>query len=126
MDGKQFYQYYLGQKFLLDNKLVVGTEVDIIPDCLPILRPLADMTEDECFSVLSNNYSFPVLPEGRTSERFISYRLHYGNRRSKIMHEFFPVAPRTPQATHFLIKQGFDVFGLIDKGLAVNALTLKN
>lgn len=141
MEIAEYLPYYIGQKArvkfegLKPNTWVITTSLlSVLNDpmvqdtqVVPILRPLATMTEDECFAAVSHNTRYRVLPE-MVSNRFVSYRLQYPARRSKIIHDYFPITPKTPAAFHYLLQRGFDLFGLIDAGLArdVNKSLIKN
>ena len=79
------------------------------------------MTEDEAFTALSLNTGMELIFESVSDERWINYRCRYNTgRRSKIMHDFFPVNPKSAEATRYLLSRGFDLFGLIDAELAIN------
>jgi hypothetical protein len=79
------------------------------------------MTDEEAFVLLGFNHSFPVLFEYISDgKRWVYYRLNYNGRRSKIKNDFFPVRPKTPDGVIKCLEYGFDLFGLIDAGLAIN------
>ena len=84
----------------------------------PILRPLSDLTEKECKRLLNDNLVFNfwygkdksgdyIYKEGYTSSIYRSYN---GMPYWMIQH---------------LLQWHFDVFGLIDEGLAIDINTLK-
>lgn len=84
----------------------------------PILRPLSDLTEKECKKLLNNDHIFNfwygkdkdgdyIYKEGYTSSIYRSYK---GMPYSMVQH---------------LFQWHFDVFGLIDEGLAIDINTLK-
>lgn len=82
----------------------------------PILRPLSDMSDDECW--YSQN-AFGHFVKG-TSEPYIQNRLHcikdsYTDFRNILPHQFA-----------WLLKQGFDLFGLIESGLAIDKTKIKD
>lgn len=75
----------------------------------PILRPLSDMTEDEF-------YEFKSFADNDCSKM-----IHIKNVKditTNLFHEF--------EASRFLLSKHFDLFGLIDSGLAVNAAEIKS
>ena len=74
-------------------------------DCKLLLRPLSDMTEDEGFA-LSDIMGF------FTPDNFIS-AIKSG---SKYVMDF----RLSFELTQYLLKQGFDLFGLIESGLAID------
>lgn len=66
----------------------------------PILRPLSDMTEEE------NNMGFEIMAK---------YDPEYKEENIKCNAEM----------TLYLLKQGFDIFGLIEAGLAIDKTKMK-
>jgi hypothetical protein len=68
----------------------------------PILRPLSSITEDE-----KNEASAFIEPTNQF-RLYSSGYTHYA------------------KCTHFLLSNGFDLFGLIEAGLAIDATTLTN
>jgi hypothetical protein len=80
----------------------------------PILRKVEDITDEECLMVHKIS---PFWAEG-TSEKYIRDRLYLISQR--IMHLHL-----TPQVFHYLLQQWFDLFGLVDAGLALDSKTIK-
>lgn len=71
----------------------------------PILRPLSDMTDKEAADIFNMD-----------DWLFI-------NQKKGITHLDFALPPQT---FIYLLKQGFDLFGLIESGQAIDATTLKH
>lgn len=77
-----------------------------------ILRPLSDMTEEEKQSyrrfmrAFSTNNILPVIKSG--------HLINEHHSRASV------------EATVWLLRQGFDLFGLIDAGLAIDAKEVEN
>lgn len=116
--------------------------------CKLILRCLSDMTEEEAFK-LAEIYSGAVLIKRTTGTVgnffyfFCEFRSGYkGTSETLIIHNgeawyqhYFEDMPRRRtgrrnivnqfEATHYLLKQGFDLFSLIENNLAIDAKTLK-
>ena len=68
-------------------------------DCKPILRPMNDMSNDEALECSIQQAKIREVPYPELSDW--AYRVDW------------------------MLKKGFDLFGLIDEGLAVNACELK-
>ena len=81
-----------------------GTQVQ------PILRRLEDMTEEEGNYII-NHYSFRSV-DMPLNERKFAIEI------AKRLTEQMDVA-------HYLLQQGFDLFGLLDSNQAIDAKTLK-
>lgn len=79
----------------------------------PILRRTEDITDEECISI---NKISPLFVAG-TSEKYINDRLY-------TIREYAIHQRHRPEVFHFLIKQSFDVFGLIESGQAIDAKTI--
>ncbi len=73
-----------------------------LDDVFPILRPLSDITEEEEVYDEEHHPNDDIYSGGK----WVSFN-HQGTR------------------TLWLLKQGFDLFGLIDAGLAIDKTTLK-
>lgn len=86
----------------------------------PYLRPLSSMKPEEGLAVLIYQSNYPVYLIG-CSDGFISYRLQYEKRLSKVYYKYFPVQPKKPQSFLYLLNQGFDLFNLIEDGEAIDA-----
>ena len=117
MKLQDYIHYYIGCQVLLpDNsrgKLfgISGAKVEVhlekgyfaalIAHVKPILRKLGDYEGNEL-----NEYNSLV---GRRTDGVHSVVIHYD----------------TPATFNWLLKKGFDLFGLIDAGLAIDSKTLK-
>lgn len=86
-----------GKPFLLESE----NEVTWTNSIKPILRKVGDYEVDEL-----NEYQTMV---GKRTDGVHSVVIHYD----------------TPETFHWLLKKGFDLFGLIDAGLAIDSKTLK-
>jgi hypothetical protein len=94
-----------------------------IKNIKPLLRPLDDMTEEEGYEVLRRQHSYDVMPtqgQYEVADRYLAYRLDYVHRNSKVFYQRRPVVPKTPEATRYLLSKGFDLFQLIESGLAID------
>lgn len=108
----------------------------------PILRPLSDMTEEEAIDIAIIMYGQPDSVKWRMEDKgnyFNVYRKHYAesftidkasgdiDRYSKgdggmdldvtLQHHFI---------TAYMLSKGFDLFGLIEAGLAIDKTKLSN
>lgn len=104
--------YVLGDEkpYLLKNDFACSWTDSI----KPILRLVGDMTDEECLMVHKIS---PFWAEG-TSEKYIMDRLYVI--RERIIHLHL-----IPEVFHYLLKQGYDLFKLIENGLAIDSKTLK-
>lgn len=127
MDSKNIKDYlhlYLGQQCRCYNHadregwletisctiiIEYGDEDSEIEGIVPILRPLSDMTEDEsrCFHSFGGRYSI-VNPKYAINQIFGANLFYEGDNGIQIAH-----------LTQHLLSKGFDLFGLIDAGLAI-------
>jgi hypothetical protein len=98
-----------------------------IEDIKLILRPLSDMTREEAEFI--NNGS--IMPDDELKE--YGYYNEYAEgcpAYQYIRYEDYGSVQRladqmgNPSAWHFLLKQGFDLFGLIEAGLAIDKTKL--
>lgn len=87
----------------------------------PILRPLSDMTEEEKVKVYlweyANNESGELVKNDSDRDFFVVKNEH-GMRCYVNLHHF------SAETTRKLLKAGFDLFGLIESGLAIDKTTL--
>ncbi len=100
---KDYLHLYLGCKVVFNEKLKAVITHKLLADNLvpkeklkPILRPLSDMTEDE-------DQEF----------EYIRYK------------KDLSIYEGTAMQTAYLLSKNFDLFGLIESGLAIDATTLK-
>lgn len=91
----------------------------------PMLRRLEDITEEE--QVFICHLHMPAGWKGvrllENSEDDWGMRILYDQETFKSL--YVRKDRLTPKAFNYLLKQGFDLFGLIDAGLAVDIKTLK-
>lgn len=97
-------------QFILEDGINVEEEPQYneVKDVKPILRPLSDMTEDEV------EFIGIELKAGTMNAEFI--------RTSKYC---WTLVHTEPEVFRFLLSNHFDLFGLIDAGLAIDKTTLK-
>ena len=89
------------------------------------VRPLSDMSEDEGFVTICKNTFYPCYFSSK-EKNYIGYRqLFTSGRKSKIKWEQFPVNPKTAESVKYLLSKYFDLFGLIEAGLAIDSTTIK-
>lgn len=117
-DIKDFLHYYLGQQVLINNGIYenkvdflthindvgdcAGKEYEwLAKDCQLILRKIEEMTEEEM----------------KEYNKLISTLYSFAKGVDQIRQE--------SATTHYLLKCGFDLFGLIDSGAALDAKTLQ-
>ncbi len=97
-----------------------------------LLRPLSDMTINEGFRIMSNKFIYPIIYVGESGyhegekeiPEKIKYKFNYDKKNSKVYYESFPVTPSNAETTRIMLEMGFDLFGLIESGLAIDK-TLK-
>ena len=139
-----YIHYYLGQHVQLPD----GATYLLKPSNLPsnfsetidpihgklLLRPLSDMAESEMKELLTLRYAdsrdvfegmnyeitFDINEPQRINKRGngVRYMLKKGDKVEQDGTLSFN--ENNPQQTSYLLKQGFDLFGLIDAGLAVD------
>lgn len=105
------YSYCSVNPYQLFNK----TEVVWTDSIKPILRKLEDITDDECWRIDEID---SVWAKG-TSFEYKKNRLYLYKDRLLERGEMSIII------FDFLLKSGFDLFGLIDAGLAIDSKTLK-
>jgi hypothetical protein len=140
---KDFVQYYIGcrclntwftsehpmynNEWVLDGYnehspkpyLLGNTETETWTDSIkPILRRLNDITIEEYVEVCKEVDSEVSEEEVRNS--YPSFQKEGMNQMAVDEGDF----PQALKAIHYLLKQGFDLFGLLDAGLAVDEKTL--
>lgn len=85
-----------------------------LEDCKLVLRPLSDMTEEEARELCPNG-EYPFLKYLSEKDEWYTNRIHFYTAYS--------------ECYRFLLSRGFDLFGLIDAGLAIdvtNAIKTKD
>lgn len=102
-------------QFILEDGINVEEEpyINDIAQVKPILRPLSDMTEDE-ENEIEGEYGSYGLGEKHLCNALKNHDLRY----VKKLDEAFGLI-------HYLLSKSFDIFGLIEAGLAIDASTLK-
>ncbi len=154
-DIKDFIHFYLGQLAEITRKdasivddITPATIANVLAEIVtakPVLRPLSDITNAEKIviatlvlyryqkhydrlvdleikddgSVYVKNEQFAVLAMITVEKDGISYS---GGLTSTDKQYF---VPNQYEVTRFLLKRGFDLFGLIEDGLAINKTTGK-
>lgn len=122
-DIKEFLHLYLGQKVYINHPdaafrndtLDADLLTRLLNGSLPIenyqliLRPLSDMTDEEKRKVVK------LLPK---STENILPRIDVGRATSAFMNK------ATPDLVIYLLSRGFDLFQLIESGLALDKTTL--
>jgi len=126
MKLQDYLPYYLGCDYWTNNSqgnLNAKTLPDVIDMCDKNrgvqlhLRRLEDMTEEEARGFLI--HAKPHAEYITHNEYAVHWQ--YQGSRSEIWFLFGP-----PAGFHYLLQQHFDLFGLIDAGLAIDAKTLKS
>lgn len=86
----------------------------------PILRPLSDMTEEESERLLRehNFYSRHTIMHPEFYRGAIHFKVIYSGQHRRWPKKIRP--HETPEMVLYLLKQGFDLFGLIENGLAID------
>ena len=115
---KDYLHLYLGCDVYMDNPHAAfhkdTLDVDLLErlyNDLPmkcyklILRPLSDMTEDE--------------------EKYVGLGLKAGTANASMLKSGY-FHSTTPKVFYYLLSKHFDLFGLIESGLAVNAAEIKS
>lgn len=134
MKLKDYIHYYYGCEFIANgmrytidriDRLIKGTRQnpfgrEVWNDFEPhkiklVLRRLEDMTEEEARGFL--NHAKPHSEYIFHNEHAVCWQ--YQGSKSEIWFLFGP-----PAGFHYLLQQSFDLFGLIDAGLAINIKTL--
>lgn len=88
----------------------------------PILRQLEDITKEEMREIVLMNYMIHnTLQDVAYFENSIMFGTTGFTGGGKIK-----LDKLSPKLFHYLLKQGFDLFGLLDAGLAVDEKELKN
>lgn len=112
---KDYINLYVGQKaydtfndceveITNSNINMYGNDIDQLK---PILRPLSDMTEEEI------EYIAIELKAGKWNAPDLKHMPDIAFTQNHLKPEIFL----------YLLKQGFDLFGLIESGLAINKTT---
>jgi hypothetical protein len=130
---KDYLRFYLGCEVLTDNGIetlvgvgLLGSDAqrfrtierfrsstnDWSKENKIILRPLSDMSEDEALEVAENILSLNGLNlDDWSAKDIVSAYVEQWDR-------------YTPEETKWLLSKGFDLFGLIESGLAIDKTKL--
>lgn len=85
-----------------------------------ILRPLSDMTEEEGIECATTFFHDCEGKDVKVEDNYGTKKIIW---RTASIH--FPDVYYTPDITRYLLSKGFDLFGLIDAGLAIDKTKLK-
>ncbi len=114
-EGKKFSIYEFGDCPFNDHE-------EYYQKVQPILRPLSDMTEEEArgYADCYMNYITDDVPVKVVVRETGSVKISIGNEDHGA--SLFPAGPHgdKPEAFRFLLSKGFDLFGLIEAGLAID------
>lgn len=150
MELKQVLHYYLGQKCMeavvvpgqalyFEESLIGYRSVYNLANDLsvvrPILRPLSDMTEEEMRDFVKGyvdedeQYEIHSLStDGESIEFYCGTTSEWQPDGVAVPVErkwVMPLFQLMPHEFHFLLQRGFDLFGLIESGQAVDAKSLQ-
>jgi hypothetical protein len=95
-----------------------------------ILRPLSDITDEEAIIIAETTFTdiVPKEDKAKIGRAFIDYNFNESSmlQTSKIYNDISEFDFNTmPEIFKFLLSQHFDLFDLIEAGLAIDAATLK-
>lgn len=129
---EDYLPYYIGQKCLFetdgktDNGVINPHIIGTCKQVWPVLRPLSDMTREEANVVwealgLNPDYEESMKRDGNYIATKLKYLQEYFFRKQVFMGhpERFDFRQNVV-LVDTLLKQGFDLFGLIAAGLAVD------
>lgn len=134
MEIKHYLHFYIGCEIIYcDKPLKIYTltisELNTASytwNVKPILRPLSDMTHDEIIWM----FVLRATANGETVDkkcRRTSLEKTFMQIEFKDLSSFYQdIKTLYPNQFNFLISKGFDLFGLIESGLAIDKTTLKN
>jgi hypothetical protein len=136
---KGYIHFYIGSKVLVDDTLYgkrfvailegiyatddegqIEVSVSVRPEsgggkhyfpvtlCKPILRPLSDMTEEEAAEIFDKSWPIDI-------RKIMSYSYKHGVILNCINDNVYD-----PMFIVQLLKKGFDIFGLIEAGIAID------
>lgn len=109
----------MGKK-IEDYKHLYGN-IELVDGKLP-LHPLSDMTEEEglkCWEIMNTGFG----KEKYRTELTISDKSKFG-KSGTTSSAYIACIPNTYEQSRYLLSKGFDLFGLIESGLAIDS-TLK-
>jgi hypothetical protein len=108
-----------GEVCVISNKSTKYCVEAAFHDIIPILSKLPDMTEEECWE-WQREFTFFHVSDDEYGRAYIEGRLHVIKDRVISSERMF-----RPEQTAWLLSKGFDLFGLIEQGLAIDKATLK-
>lgn len=111
-----------GKYFIHLNDKENGYYILFIQEAKPILRPLSDMSEEEKILVYLweyPNYKSGELIKNDSDEDFFVVKNENGMKVYINQHHF------SAETTRKLLKAGFDLFGLIESGIALDKTKLQ-
>jgi hypothetical protein len=106
---QDYLHFYMGCKFITDN-----SEGEVNPETIRFIYPM-----------IEKGYNVQLVLrklEDWTAEELKTYNTLKGKKTDGV-HAVY-IAYDTPQTFNYLLKQGFDLFNLIDAGLAIDAKTM--
>lgn len=96
-----------------------------------ILRPLSDMTEEEASDLIKfesaphRHASIDVFDITDNHIWYVDGEMWHGDGVSEMYDKYIKFNELSPDQFKYLLSKGFDLFGLIEAGLAINATTFK-
>lgn len=93
-------------------------------DLKPILRPLSDITEEEKIEIIKAKYPSLKIKSVIIYNEFYTAKVEYF---SEHLNDWLPSVVNGflgPEQFKYLISKGFDLFGYIEKGLAIDKTKL--
>lgn len=138
MDIKDYLPYYIGQKMIRashwepqnDTYILTGRNLAEAIEFgdLPLLRRLEHMTEEEVKAMIGwekMNVLYTDLRYKKLADCInIEYNIDTGDEGCYPQFHSISFLNPTPQQFHYLLKQGFDIFGLIDASLAIDSKSI--
>lgn len=142
---KEVIHYYIGQRFLYSSHHEPQNESYVLRASMlsetvsfgdrPILRRLEDMGEDEMrllyrartwWAYIQDSHIKKIgFDKDNLNAINIDYEGPSGSSGYTVGHEIMYMNALMPNQFHYLLKQGFDLFGLIQSGQAIDAKTIQ-
>lgn len=132
---KDVLHYYIGQKCIRSSHWEPQNEPYVLTGASlaeaiefgdgPILRRLCDMTQEEALKVCQmKSEVYTDIDDVELSGQGFYFTHRYGIRARRFK-RWFSINDLNAQQFHYLLKQGFDLFNLIDNGFAIDAKTIQ-